>query len=156
MLLTNAYLDTFATPAAPEGDDLAKSEPGVVRVPRGDDGKPDYKALRPGQRAWVTLDHPDSALRGRVIMVERTEGGFVTVDNPHAPPGQRLSPDAHKRYSETLTGAEEAKRREEEEAQAKQQDAEGLFAHHLPTEAHPPLALGADPHHDIPTHSKPE
>jgi hypothetical protein len=156
MLLTRAFLETFAEIALSDDDDLAKSEPGVVRVPRGDDGKPDYRSLTPGQRAWVTLDHPDSALRGRVVLVERTPDGFIMVDNPRTPPGHRLPPEAHQRYRDALREAEEQKRREEEEEATQTEQAEGLFARHLPTEAHPPLAVGADPDHDIPTHSKPE
>ena len=157
MLLSWRYLETFAAPGGP-GETLEKADApaGVVRVPRGDDGKPDYRALQPGQRAWVTIDHPDSPLRGRPILIERTAAGFVIARDPHAPSGQRLPDEARERFGHALHAAAEEKRREEEEANQKRDDSEGLFERFLPPEGGKPLALGAYPEHDIPQQKKPE
>lgn len=155
MVLSWRFLDTFALPHAP-ADALAKAEAGVVRVPRGDDGQPDYRALRPGQRAWVVIDHPDSPLRGRPVLVERTASGFVIVRDPHSPPGRHLPEQARERFGHALHAAAEEQRREEAEAAQKRTEAEGLFAGLLPPEGERPLAVGAYPEHDIPHHMKPE
>lgn len=101
----------------------------IVRVPRGENGKPDYSLVQRGQSVWVEIRQDGHPLHGRHVLVTKGPHGFVIAHGDDQDMARGTDEDVLRRQEALAQHEEETARKErkEREKKVKEDEAGGIF-----------------------------